>query len=167
MRRRPRRSSRRVPDAGEVADRQLAARRPEHQQRLAVAVAALRQASLDRMAPAEIRARYRAVGDAFDAAIAAAEAGYRVALGRVDGLSHTQVIAARGRPGARACRRVLDQLRTARQQHLLSASPVWGGVLPDCERAAALSALGPFWPTIDYLPADVAYRRRVLPLVRA
>lgn len=157
----------RVVTAREVTDRERAAQLPELEDRLDAAKAALRKASVDRLSAGTVRARYRAVTDAYDAAVAAAEAGYRLAVGLIDGMPHTRVIAARGRPAAVTWRHLTQQLCLARQQHLLSASPLWGGVPPDVEHAAALSAMGPFWPEADYLPAEVAYRRKVLPKAQA
>lgn len=142
--------------ARDLADRELAAQLPELEDELDAAVVALQQASVAQLPPETIRARYRTVTGAFDAVVAAADAGYRLAVGPVDGIPHTRVIAARGRPAAVTWRHLTQQLRLARQRHLLSASPVWAGAVPDCDRDAVPSATGPSWSRTGFLPADVA-----------
>lgn len=93
MRRGPRR---RTPNPREDADRELAARLSELEDKLAAASTALRKVAMAQTSAEVIRARYREVTEAYDAVIAAADAGYRLAVGPTDGLSHTRAIAARG-----------------------------------------------------------------------
>ena len=147
------RRSRQHVDAGDVRDHELADRLPDLQHTLELAIVALREGYLARVPPSEIRSRYRAVSAAYDAAIAACEAGHRIAVGPTEGLSRTRVIAARGRPAARAWRQVLERLRTARQEHLLDASPASGVLVPTCVRVSSRAALGPHIPGMDFDPA--------------
>ena len=146
------RRARRHVDAGDVRDRKLADRLPELQHMLEHAIMALREGYLARMLPSETRSRYRAVSAAYDSAIAAGEADHRIATGPTDGLSRTRVIAARGRPAARASRQVLERLRTARQGHLLDASPASGVLVPTFVRVSSRAALGPHIPGMESDP---------------
>lgn len=147
-----RRSAQRMADRGQAVDRELADRVLDLQHELDLATSALHHGYLARLLTSEIRSRYRAVSDAYDALIRAAEAGYRVAVGPTERLSHTRLIVARGRPAARAWRQVLERLRTARQQHLLDATPASGVLAPTCVRVSSLAALGPHIPWMDFDP---------------
>ena len=145
------------------ADQELAADFPAASSHLEAATTALLDGFARRESPVEMRTLHRAVTRAFDRAILAAEAGYRLALGSTLGLSHTKLIAARSRPTARAWRRDLDGLRTARQKHLLvGAGPAFGAVTPVYSPARTMTGMGPFWPETDYLPETVIYRRKIL-----
>lgn len=146
------RGTRRHAGAIDVRDQELADRLPELQHVLEHALLALREGYLARMLPSEIRSRYGAVTSAYDSAIAAGEAGYRIATGPTEGLSRTRVIAAQGRPAARASRQMLERLRTARQGHLLDASPVSGVLLPTFVRVSSRAAFGPQIPGMEYDP---------------
>ena len=136
----------------DARDQELADRLPELQHVLEHAKAALSEGYLARMLPSEIRSRYRGVSAAYDSAITACEAGYRIATGPTDGLSRTRVIAAQGRPAARASRHVLERLRTARQEHLLDASPASGVLIPAFVRVSSRAALGPHIPGMESDP---------------
>jgi hypothetical protein len=146
------RRTRQLVDAGGVRDQELADRQPDLRRTLEHAIIALREGYLARMLPSEIRSRYGAVTAAYDSAIAAGEAGYRIATGPTEGLSRTRVIAARGRPAARASRQMLERLRTARQEHLLDASPASGVLVPTFVRASSRAALGPHVPGMESDP---------------
>ena len=138
--------------AVDVCDQVLADRLPELLHVLEHAIMALREGYLARMLPSEIRCRYRPVSDSYDSAIAACEAGYRIATGPTEGLSRTRVIAAQGRPAARASRQVLERLRTARQEHLLDASPASGVLVPTFVRVSSRAAFGPHIPGMESDP---------------
>jgi hypothetical protein len=132
--------------AVDVRDQELADRLPELQHALEHARAALREGYLAHMLPSDIRSQYRGVSAAYDSAITACEASYRIATGPTAGLSHTRVIAAKGRPAARASRQVFERLRTARQEHLLDASPASGVLVPTVVRVSSRAAFGPHIP---------------------
>lgn len=152
MKRRFRRNPRQVPDTAELKDRELAARLPELEQRLRTATAALEEGCLAGVLPSDVRYRYHAVSDAYDAAVLAAEAGHRVAVGSTAGRPYTHVIAARRRPAALAARRVLEQLCTKRQGHLLDATLEVR--IPTSVRVSSLAALGPHIPGMHFDPAQ-------------
>jgi hypothetical protein len=137
------RRSRQHAGAVGARDQELADGLPELQHELEHAKDALRERYLARRLPSEIRSQYRMVSAAYDRAIAASEAGYRIATGPTEGLPRMQVIAAQGRPAARASRQVLERLRTARQAHLLDASPASGVLVPAFVRVSSLAAFGP------------------------
>jgi hypothetical protein len=69
--------------------------------------------------PEEARARFSRVTRAYDALVAAAEAGYRVSVGPTAGQRRQRVLRARQQPEARRWLREVQRLRTARQEHLL------------------------------------------------
>lgn len=152
MKRRFRRNPRQVPDTAELRDRELAARLPELEQRLRTATAALEEGCLAGVLPSDVRSRYHAVSDAYNAAVLAAEAGHRVAVGSTAGRPYTHVIAARRRPAALAARRVLEQLCTKRQGHLLDATLEVR--IPTSVRVSSLAALGPHIPDMHFDPAQ-------------
>lgn len=84
----------------------------------------------------------------YAALVAAAEAGYRVAVGPTTNRSGTCVVIARGRPAPRAWLLALDRLRTARQKHLLEASHAVR--MPSSVRVSSLAALGPHNDGMDF-----------------
>ena len=145
------------------ADQELTADFRAASSHLEVATSALLDGFARRDSPVEMRRLHRAVTQAFDRAILAAEAGLRLAIGPSAGLSHTKQIAARSRPTAKAWRRDLDRLRTQRQKHLLvGAGPAFGAVTPVYSPARTMTGMGPFWPETDYLPETLIYRRKIL-----
>jgi hypothetical protein len=146
------RRTRRHAGAVDARDQEIADRLPQLQHELEHAKVALHDAYLARMLPSEIRSRYRGVSAAYDSAITACEAGYRIATGPLEGLSRTRVIAAHGRPAARASRQVLERLRTARQEHLLDASPASGVLVPTFVRVSSRAAFGPHIPGMESDP---------------
>lgn len=99
-------------------DRAVLLRLPLLQQRLADAETALMHACHD-TPPEEARARFNEVTRDYDAVLAAAEAGYRVAVGPTAGRRRHRVVVAREQAEARRWLREVQRLRTERQQHLL------------------------------------------------
>jgi hypothetical protein len=99
-------------------DRAMLLRLPLLEQRLARAQAALSDACHG-TPPDEAAARFSAVTHAYDAVLAAAEAGYRVAVGPTAGRTSRRVVRAREQAEPRRWTREVQRLRTARQQHLM------------------------------------------------
>jgi hypothetical protein len=99
-------------------DRAVLLRLPALRDRLDAAEVALTHACHD-TPPEEARARFNQVTRGYDALLAAAEAGYRVAVGPTAGRRHHLVVAAREQAESRHWLREVQRLRTARQRHLL------------------------------------------------
>ncbi len=99
-------------------DRAALLRRPTLQRRLDGALAALQTACHDTPAD-QARARFSAVTQAYDELVAAAEAGYRVAVGPTAGQARASVVRAREGGEPRQWLREVQRLRTERQRHLL------------------------------------------------
>ncbi|MGN6300898.1 MAG: hypothetical protein ACTHN8_07365 [Angustibacter sp.] len=99
-------------------DRAALLRLPSLQRRLDVAIGALQSACHD-TPPDRARARFVAVTQAYDELVAAAEAGYRVAVGPTAGHARAGVVRAREGAEPRRWQREAQRLRTERQRHLM------------------------------------------------
>lgn len=121
-------------------DRAVLLRLPSLQRRLDGALTALQVACHD-TPPDRAHARYVAVTQAYDDLVAAAEAGYRVAVGPTAGHARASVVRAREAAEPRRWSREVQRLRTARQQHLLRPCLVVRE--PVTVTAGSYQALGP------------------------
>ena len=99
-------------------DRALVLRLPLLEDQLRRAEQALVQAC-HATPPPEARARFTEVTRTYDALVAAAEAGYRVAVGPTAGRPTRLVVRARQQAEPRQWLSEVQRLRTERQQHLL------------------------------------------------
>lgn len=99
-------------------DRAAVLRLPVLQRRLDAALDTLQAACHD-TPPEQARARFTAVAQAYDALVAATEAGYRVAVGPTAGHARSRVVRAREGAEPRQWLREVQRLRTERQRHLM------------------------------------------------
>lgn len=139
--------------AGRVHEAQLA--------RLARAQDALREGYVARLPTETVGSPYQVVTDAMNELTLAAENGYQLAVGPLEGLSPTQIKAAQGSRDARAWQQRVVASHTARQSHLLDANAATTVRQPTVVPIDGSVELGPFWPQVDYL--DISQQPKTYP----